>query len=134
MNKYTYLKIRAVIGALAALATLATLLLLIIRPDTVWAADIALAIVLVCDIHGVLFVAGDLSDHKMYPGREKYDGPWVIMALAPTMVGIFILAWICPIPSDDQISLAVLWGNFLLVILLGYGLGGRLKRKYSAHP
>ena len=132
MTKQTYLKIRTTMGTLALLSMLATIFLQTAIISSAWALFITALIALVCDLHGVMANAGIVADDNMYPGREKYDGTRAMMAFAPTLVGMFMFAHLVFGTLENLPSALLVGGNFLLVLALGYLLGGLLNRKYRA--
>lgn len=132
MTKQIYAKIRSVMGTLAMLSVLAMLFFQTAITSSAWALLITALIALVCDIHGVMANAGIVADENMYPEREKHLGLGASMTFLPTLVGMFMFAHLVFGTLESLPAALLVGGNFLLVLALGYLLGGLLNRKYRA--
>ena len=132
MTKQTYAQIRSAMAILAGIAVVAMLILNPSIDSGTGTLIVATLIALVCDIHGVLATAGIVADHYMYPGRENQDRPEGFIAVVPPMLGSLLLAFLCFGTMGTTPAALLILGNFILVMLLGCGLGAWLNRKYRA--
>ena len=134
MNKYTYLDARNFMPFLAMLA-MAVLLVGSAADRGFWTLPVAILIALVCDIQGVLETSSAVADRYMYPEIKPDFPPGMdfisgVRAVLPPFVCGPMFAYLWLGRTDTMLAAGVIFGHLLLVLLLGYGLGVLLKRKY----